>query len=240
MRFEARLTDFSAPAGRFALHTVLWIWAQSVTLYTSQFITLILSAVTTSINTSDPVPLTPTWHYDAASTVFNRWCSRSRFCNWKAALLAWDKVIEIVAEEHLSASRNSGVALGHHPFAAFGRVRAESGGPVHFTSQASAVTPSPNSSDLLVTCSLPPIRHVRQMEWWASDHEPFLSSCKPFSSHSGSFDLKNISRTVPTLSDLYCPYWKFPWRTLGISGISKDMFEEENPHIQNWKLWDVL
>ncbi len=34
-----------------------WIWADSISLYTSEFIQLLLSSVTSSINTSNPVPL---------------------------------------------------------------------------------------------------------------------------------------------------------------------------------------
>ncbi len=34
-----------------------WIWAVSIALYTSEFIQLLLSSVTSSLNTSDPVPL---------------------------------------------------------------------------------------------------------------------------------------------------------------------------------------
>ncbi len=34
-----------------------WIWAESISLYTSEFIQLLLSSVTPSINTSNPVPL---------------------------------------------------------------------------------------------------------------------------------------------------------------------------------------
>ncbi len=34
-----------------------WIWADSISLYTSEFIRLLLSSVTSSLNTSNPVPL---------------------------------------------------------------------------------------------------------------------------------------------------------------------------------------
>ncbi len=34
-----------------------WIWAESISLYTSEFIRLLLSSVTSSLNTSNPVPL---------------------------------------------------------------------------------------------------------------------------------------------------------------------------------------
>ncbi len=34
-----------------------WIWAESISLYTSEFIRLLLSSVTSSLNTRNPVPL---------------------------------------------------------------------------------------------------------------------------------------------------------------------------------------
>ncbi len=34
-----------------------WIWAESISLYTSEFMRLFLSSVTSSLNTSNPVPL---------------------------------------------------------------------------------------------------------------------------------------------------------------------------------------
>ncbi len=34
-----------------------WIWAESISMYTSEFIRLLLTSVTSSLNTSNPVPL---------------------------------------------------------------------------------------------------------------------------------------------------------------------------------------
>ncbi len=45
---------YEAPCNQLAFG---WIWADSISLYTSEFIRLLLSSVTSSLNTSNPVPL---------------------------------------------------------------------------------------------------------------------------------------------------------------------------------------
>ncbi len=52
-----------------------WIWADSISLYTSEVIRLLLSSVTSSINTSNPVP-PEAMHAHAITllTMFHRWC----------------------------------------------------------------------------------------------------------------------------------------------------------------------
>ncbi len=52
-----------------------WIWAASISLYTSEFFHLLLSSVTSSINTSNPEPLEAMHaHASHCSTMFHRWC----------------------------------------------------------------------------------------------------------------------------------------------------------------------
>ncbi len=51
-----------------------WIWAESLSLYTSEFIRLLLSSVTSSINSSNPEPLEAMLMPSHRSTVFHRWC----------------------------------------------------------------------------------------------------------------------------------------------------------------------
>lgn len=60
-----------------------WIWAKSLALYTSQFILLLQSTVTSSIHTSDPVQQR-TWQsrqlaairaQDIVSSMFDGWCA---------------------------------------------------------------------------------------------------------------------------------------------------------------------
>lgn len=61
-----------------------WSWADSTALYTSEFMLLLLSAVASSLNTSDPVPLA-TIHahviHSASSTMFGRWCGMLQTMN---------------------------------------------------------------------------------------------------------------------------------------------------------------
>ncbi len=51
-----------------------WIWADSISLYTSEFFRLLLSSVTSSLNTSDSVPLEAMLMPSHCSTMFHRWC----------------------------------------------------------------------------------------------------------------------------------------------------------------------
>ncbi len=51
-----------------------WIWAESISLYTLELIQLLLSSVTSSLNTSNPVPLEVMLMPSHCSTVLHRWC----------------------------------------------------------------------------------------------------------------------------------------------------------------------
>ena len=64
-----------------------WIWAGRIDLYITEFILLLLSAVTSSINTTNPVPLTAVHVHvhNTASTMSNRWCGG--FGSWAVHFL---------------------------------------------------------------------------------------------------------------------------------------------------------
>ncbi len=79
-----------APSNEF--WSICWIWADNIARNTSEFILLLLSAVTSSINTREPVPLAAI-HAHATTTMLHWWGGMLRIMSSSLPSQFWNNVL---------------------------------------------------------------------------------------------------------------------------------------------------